>query len=142
MTASVRRPSLDIVVPLYNEEQVVALFHGRLMDVVTSLRRERDIRIYYVNDGSTDGTGAELEKLAARDAGVTIVELSRNFGHQAALTAGLDLASADAVVTLDGDGQHPPEPSTRPGTTSCSPSAPRPTCRASSGGPRPRSTGS
>jgi len=79
------------------------------MDVVASLRREHAVRIYYVNDGSTDGTGPELEKAAAHDAGVTIVELSRNFGHQAALTAGLDLASADAVVTMDEDGQHPPE---------------------------------
>jgi glycosyltransferase involved in cell wall biosynthesis len=110
MTAHPRRPTIDIVVPLYNEEEVVALFHGRLMDVVVAtLRREHTVRIYYVNDGSTDGTGAELEKLATREVGVTIVELSRNFGHQAALTAGLDLASADAVVTLDGDGQHPPE---------------------------------
>ena len=103
------RSTLDIVVPVYNEDQVVAAFHDRLMSVVALLRREHDIRIYYVNDGSTDGTAAELEKLVTLDAGVTIVELSRHFGHQAALTAGLDLASADAVVTLDGDGQHPPE---------------------------------
>jgi dolichol-phosphate mannosyltransferase len=79
------------------------------MSVVVPLRQEHDVRLYYVNDGSTDGTAAELEKLATLDAGLTIVELSRHFGHQAALTAGLDLASADAVVTLDGDGQHPPE---------------------------------
>jgi polyisoprenyl-phosphate glycosyltransferase len=79
-----------------------------LMDVVMPLRREHDVRIYYVNDGSVDHTGAELAKLAADDAGVTILELSRNFGHQAALTAGLDRAEGDAVVTLDGDGQHPP----------------------------------
>ena len=109
MTTHPRRPTIDIVVPLYNEEEVVAVFHGRLMDVLATLRREHAVRIYYVNDGSTDGTGAELEKLATHEVGVTIVELSRNFGHQAALTAGLDLASADAVVTLDGDGQHPPE---------------------------------
>jgi len=76
--------------------------------VVTPLRREYDVRIYYVNDGSIDHTGAELAKLAAEDTGVTILELSRNFGHQAALTAGLDRADGDAVVTLDGDGQHPP----------------------------------
>ena len=103
------RSTLDIVVPVYNEEQVVAAFHDRLMSVVAPLRQDHDVRLYYVNDGSTDGTAAELEKLATLDAGVTIVELSRHFGHQAALTAGLDLASADAVVTLDGDGQHPPE---------------------------------
>jgi len=104
-----RRLSIDIIVPVYDEEQVVAEFHRGLMAVVTPLRREHDVRIYYVNDGSADQTGAELLKLAADDASVTILELSRNFGHQAALTAGLDRAEGDAVVTLDGDGQHPPE---------------------------------
>jgi glycosyltransferase involved in cell wall biosynthesis len=104
-----RRLAIDIVVPVYDEEQVVAEFHRGLMAVVTPLRREHDVRIYYVNDGSADQTGAELLKLAADDAGVTILELSRNFGHQAALTAGLDRAEGDVVVTLDGDGQHPPE---------------------------------
>lgn len=108
MTVDERRLAIDIVVPLYNEEQVVAEFHRQLMDVVTPLRREYDVKIYYVNDGSVDHTGAELAKLAAGDAGVTILELSRNFGHQAALTAGLDRAEGDAAVTLDGDGQHPP----------------------------------
>src|SRR5688572_23780059 len=103
------RLRIDVIVPLYNEEQVVAEFHRRLMDVVTTLRREHVVRIYYVNDGSVDATAAELAKLAADDAHVTVVELSRNFGHQAALTAGLDRADGDVVVTLDGDGQHPPE---------------------------------
>jgi glycosyltransferase involved in cell wall biosynthesis len=109
MTIDQRPLAIDIVVPLYNEEQVVAEFHCQLMNVVTPLRREYDVRICYVNDGSVDHTGEELAKLAADDASVTILELSRNFGHQAALTAGLDRAEGDAVVTLDGDGQHPPE---------------------------------
>ena len=109
MTADPRRLAIDIVVPLYNEEPVVAEFHRRLMEVVTPLRREHDVRICYVDDGSSDRTGEELAELAAADAEVTVLELSRNFGHQAALTAGLDRAGGDAVVTLDGDGQHPPE---------------------------------
>ena len=104
-----RRLAIDIVVPVYNEEAVVAEFHRQLSVVVTPLRRDHDVRICYVNDGSVDHTGAELLKLAADDAGVTILELSRNFGHQAALTAGLDRAEGDVVITLDGDGQHPPE---------------------------------
>jgi polyisoprenyl-phosphate glycosyltransferase len=104
-----RRLAVDIVVPVYNEESVVGEFHRRLMEVVTSLRRAHDVRIYYVNDGSVDQTGAELLKLVSDDPGVTILELSRNFGHQAALTAGLDCARGDVVVTMDGDGQHPPE---------------------------------
>src|SRR5205814_8569314 len=109
MTAEKRRLAIDVVVPLYNEEQVVAEFHRRLMDVLTPLRRQHDVSIYYVDDGSVDHTGAELAKLAADDPDITVLELSRNFGHQAALTAGLDRARGDAVITLDGDGQHPPE---------------------------------
>ena len=109
MTAEKRRLTIAVVVPLYNEEQVVAEFHRRLMDVLTPLRRQHDVSIYYVDDGSVDHTGAELAKLAADDPDITVLELSRNFGHQAALTAGLDRARGDAVITLDGDGQHPPD---------------------------------
>ena len=103
-----RRLAIDIVVPLYNEEPVVAEFHRQLMAVVTGLRRECDVQTYYVNDGSVDHTGAELARLAAGDPPVTILELSQNFGHQGALTAGLDRAAGDVAVMLDGDGQHPP----------------------------------
>jgi glycosyltransferase involved in cell wall biosynthesis len=103
------RLSVGIVVPLYNEQAIVAEFHRRLMAVVGPLRGEHDVTIYYVDDGSDDHTGAELGKLAAGDDGVVVIELSRNFGHQAALTAGLDRAVGDVVVTMDGDGQHPPE---------------------------------
>ena len=109
MTGDGRRLAIDIIVPLYNEEAIVADFHRQLMAVVTPLRRDCDVRICYVNDGSRDKTGAELAQLAADDPNVTVLELSRNFGHQAALTAGLDRARGDAAVTLDGDGQHPPE---------------------------------
>ena len=108
MSPDARRLAIDIVVPVFNEEAVVAEFHRRLMDVVRPLRREHDVRICYVDDGSRDHTADELAKLAADDAGVTVLELSRNFGHQAALTAGLDRAEGDAVIMLDGDGQHPP----------------------------------
>src|SRR5262249_16300152 len=88
MMTDARRIAIDIVVPGYNEESVVGEFHRRLMEVVTPLRRVHDVRIYYVNDGSVDQTGPELLKLTSDDPGVTILELSRNFGHQAALTAG------------------------------------------------------
>jgi dolichol-phosphate mannosyltransferase len=109
MAVDGQRLGIDIVVPVYNEEAVVAEFHRRLTDVVTVLRRQHDVRICYVDDGSVDGTAGELAKLTADDTGVSVLELSRNFGHQAALTAGLDRAQGDVVVTLDGDGQHPPE---------------------------------
>jgi dolichol-phosphate mannosyltransferase len=109
MAADRHRLAIDVVVPLYNEEQVVAEFHRRLMDVVTALRRQHAVHVWYVDDGSVDATARELAKLAVDDGAVTVLELSRNFGHQAALTAGLDRAQGDVVVTLDGDGQHPPE---------------------------------
>jgi glycosyltransferase involved in cell wall biosynthesis len=102
-------PSLarvDIVVPVYNEDRVVLAFHQQLCQVVDKL--PYTFTIYYVNDGSEDQTGQNLAKIAAEDVRVVVVELSRNFGHQAALTAGLDLAQGDYVITMDGDGQHPP----------------------------------
>ena len=100
-------PSMDIIVPLFNEEQALPQFHTQLTQVTASLPYE--IRILYVDDGSSDGTPALLQKLAGGDPRVAFIELSRNFGHQPALTAGLDHADADIVVMMDGDGQHPPQ---------------------------------
>lgn len=101
------QPSLDLIVPVFNEEEALEAFHARLSRALEGLSHA--LRIIYVNDGSTDRTGELLDQLAAADERVVVLELSRNFGHQAALTAGLDLAQADFVITLDGDGQHPPE---------------------------------
>ncbi len=97
---------VDIVIPVYNEEEAVARFHASLVEVLAPL--PCDFHLLYVNDGSSDRTQEILEELAATDPRITIVELSRNFGHQAALSAGLDLAHGDVVITMDGDGQHPP----------------------------------
>jgi polyisoprenyl-phosphate glycosyltransferase len=99
--------SVEVIVPVYNEEEAVASFHQQLRQALDSLSYH--FKITYINDGSTDRTAETLEKIANQDKRVAIVELSRNFGQQAALTAGLDLAQADYVITLDGDGQHPPE---------------------------------
>jgi dolichol-phosphate mannosyltransferase len=98
---------IDVVVPVYNEADGIVAFHRRLTAVLRSVPVE--CRIIYVNDGSLDATQAELRSLVDGEACVCVLELSRNFGHQAALTAGLDFADADAVIMLDGDGQHPPE---------------------------------
>ncbi len=103
-----RGPSLDVVVPVYNEAEGLPRFHGRLAQALESLDLGR-ARILYVDDGSSDATPEVLRALAAEDPRVHVVTLSRNFGHQAALTAGLDRAEADVVVTIDADGQHPPE---------------------------------
>jgi glycosyltransferase involved in cell wall biosynthesis len=99
--------TIAIVVPVYNEESVVELFHAQLRAAMDALPYR--FRVYYVNDGSTDGTAQALQRITAVDERVEVIEFSRNFGHQAALTAGLDLAEGDYVISMDGDGQHPPE---------------------------------
>ncbi len=99
--------TLDVIIPVYNEENAVNEFHKRLIDTVDGLKESA--RVIYVDDGSTDRTAEILLKLVKNDDRVCIVQLSRNFGHQAALSAGLDLADADLIMMLDGDGQHPPE---------------------------------
>jgi glycosyltransferase involved in cell wall biosynthesis len=99
--------SLDIIVPAYNEEACVRAFYERLRAVLDSVPYVA--RVIFVDDGSTDATAALVATLAAGDARVGLLRFSRNFGHQAALTAGLDAADADAVITMDADLQHPPE---------------------------------
>ena len=99
--------SLDVVVPVYNEADCVDAFYGSLLAQLEPLHIP--FRIIYVNDGSQDETQALLSRLAQADARVQVLELSRNFGHQAAITCGLDAATAEWVLTMDGDGEHPPE---------------------------------
>jgi dolichol-phosphate mannosyltransferase len=107
MSTSDAIQTLSIVVPLYNEEEVIEAFHRQLQSVIDRLPWH--VMVYYVNDGSTDRTGEIVQRLAAADRRIAYLELSRNFGHQAALTAGLDVAPGDAIITMDGDGQHPPD---------------------------------
>ncbi|MBI3159523.1 MAG: glycosyltransferase family 2 protein [Chloroflexi bacterium] len=109
MTETIRREirAVAIIVPVYNEAGVVTSFHKSLATVLDALPQR--FTILYVDDGSRDGTPQELASLAAADPRVGVATLSRNFGHQAALSAGLDLADADAVICMDGDGQNPPE---------------------------------
>jgi dolichol-phosphate mannosyltransferase len=96
---------VSVVAPVFNEEQTVAELHRRLHESLTGLEFE----IILVDDGSADETPRMLARLAAEDRRLRVVTLSRNFGHQAALTAGLDHARGDAVVMMDGDLQDPPE---------------------------------
>jgi polyisoprenyl-phosphate glycosyltransferase len=98
---------LSVVVPAYNEKEVLPVFHRRLSDVLDSM--EVDIEIIYVNDGSTDNTISVLNTIREDDPRVAILDLSRNFGKEAAMTAGLDYAHGDAVVVIDADLQDPPE---------------------------------
>ncbi len=103
------RPKLSLVCPAFEEEEGLPYFHQALISVVDVLEKDYDLEILYVDDGSRDGTLQVIQHLAARDGRVRFLSLSRNFGHQAALTAGLDHSSGDVVISLDSDLQHPPE---------------------------------
>lgn len=98
---------LSIVVPIYNERTVLPLLYGRLRSVLEPL--EISYELVLVDDGSSDESGDYLLELATTSSVVKAVRLSRNFGKEAALTAGLDQASGDAVIILDSDLQDPPE---------------------------------
>lgn len=102
-----RSIDLSIVVPAYNEEQVLPVFHQRLSAVLDKLALVCEV--IYINDGSRDTTVAVIEGLRAADDRVALVDLSRNFGKEIALTAGLDFAKGKWVVVIDADLQDPPE---------------------------------
>ncbi|MBX9594432.1 MAG: glycosyltransferase family 2 protein [Roseomonas sp.] len=102
------RPVLSVVVPAYNEQEVLPIFHARLTPVMEAIGLPWEV--VYVNDGSRDRTLTIMEGLKAADPRVALVNLSRNFGKEIALTAGLDHAAATAaVIVIDADLQDPPE---------------------------------
>src|SRR2546423_4250999 len=109
--ATAAAQGLSIVVPLYNEAAGLALLHERLSGLAKALRQSYrlDCEVVYVDDGSADATLAIARGLAADALDVQVVSLSRNFGKEAALMAGLDHARRGAVLFMDGDGQHPPD---------------------------------
>jgi len=96
----------SIVVPLYNEEEVIAECHKRLSEAMAKCGGEYEL--IFVNDGSRDGTMGLAREIAGRDNNVRIISFSRNFGHQVAITAGMNEASGKAVVVIDADLQDPP----------------------------------
>ena len=101
---------LTVLVAAFNEAEALPLLHPRIARVLDGLAREGLVgRVLYVDDGSRDATWTVLQSLAANDARVGVLRLSRNFGKEAALTAGLDHVEAGAVLILDADGQDPPE---------------------------------
>lgn len=105
------QPSLlSIVTPCYNESEVIGLFYSAVKPVLESLKaiEDLDYEIIFVDDGSVDDTLDKLNQFAASDPHVRVSSLSRNFGHQITLTAGLDAAEGDAVIMMDSDLQHPP----------------------------------
>ncbi len=100
--------SIAYVFPVYNEAENVELLHRTVCQVTEALADRHHFTFIYVDDGSEDDSAARLQALADADHRVTVVELARNFGHQTAVTAGLDLVDADAVIIMDSDLQDPP----------------------------------
>lgn len=98
---------LSVVVPVYNEEANIKKFYSSVKAVLNTLPYEQEI--IFVDDGSADDSATMLKHIAEEDEAVKVLLLARNFGHQLALTCGLDYSKGDAVITMDGDMQHPPE---------------------------------
>jgi glycosyltransferase involved in cell wall biosynthesis len=110
-TRSTSTPTLSVVVPLFNEAKGLPVLHERIAEVARHLQVKRglNLEIVYVDDGSSDGTSDVAKSLPAIPLDIQVVTLSRNFGKEAALLAGLDHARPGAVLFMDGDGQHPPD---------------------------------
>lgn len=98
---------LSVVVPMYNEEEVLHDFHNLLLPEVESATKG-SFEIIYVNDGSKDATLDILREIAVKNKKIKVINLSRNFGKEIATTAGISVAKGDATLLMDGDGQHPP----------------------------------
>ena len=101
------RPLLSVVVPIYNEEQVIEALHSRLLQVLAPA--VPSFEIVFVNDGSRDKSAAMLDAICKSDPRFKALHFSRNFGHQAAVTAGLHSVTGNAIVVIDADLQDPPE---------------------------------
>ena len=101
------KPYLSIVIPVFNEAAILETLCSRLSSVLSPITD--DYEVIFVNDGSTDSSFQQLTEMAAGDRRFRVIDLSRNFGHQMAITAGLQYASGMAVIIMDGDLQDPPE---------------------------------
>ncbi len=106
--AAKTNPTINIVIPIYNEESCIESFDTSLRDVITRIKDVTFI-ITYCNDGSSDKTAEKLEGISKKYPATEILTLSKNFGKEIAITAGTTESNADAILTLDSDGQHPVE---------------------------------
>lgn len=100
---------ISVIIPLYNEEENLPILQARLKETLSKLPNTPQYEIILVNDGSKDRTRAIIQSLANEDEHITFINLSRNFGHQIAISAGIDICTGKAVVIMDGDLQDPPE---------------------------------
>lgn len=103
------KPLLSIVIPVFNEEESIGETSRRLLAIRDSLLQELDLELLFVNDGSIDRSLPLLKSISYKDSSVKVISFSRNFGHQIAVTAGLDFATGDYVAVIDADLQDPPE---------------------------------
>ena len=101
------KPVISIIAPVYNEEPIIDELYRRLVQVLDSTNEPWELVM--VNDGSADGSAEKMHRLAEQDSRVRVVNFARNFGHQNAVTAGMDYARGDAIVIIDADLQDPPE---------------------------------
>ena len=99
---------ISIVIPMYNEHEIANMCYKRINEVIKQLNNY-EYEIIFINDGSKDNTQLILEEIAKEDKNVKILSFSRNFGHQAAVTAGIKYVTGDAIVIMDADLQDPPE---------------------------------
>lgn len=102
-----RHPTYSIIAPVFNEQETLPHFYERIVTVMEPL--DGPFELIFVNDGSRDGSAKIMQELHDRDPRVRVIDFSRNFGHQIAISAGLDYAQGDAVIILDADLQDPPE---------------------------------
>ena len=100
---------ISVVVSVYNEELSLMEFYQETTKILMDLPKAWDYELLFVNDGSRDQSLSILRKLADADGRVKVINFSRNFGHEAAMIAGIDHASGDGIVCMDADLQHPPE---------------------------------
>lgn len=101
-------PEISIIIPVFNEEKNIKIIYGKLI-VLQCFKKNQNFEIIFVNDGSEDHSANELRALSKNDSKVKVITFSRNFGHQAALTAGIEFSKGNAVISMDCDLQDPPE---------------------------------
>lgn len=99
---------ISFVIPIYNEQAGLTSLYRELLSIWQRLNEHYDFELLFVNDGSTDNSGEELAKMSARDNRIKVIDFSRNFGKEIAISAGIERATGNAVIIMDGDLQHPP----------------------------------
>ena len=100
---------ISYIFPIYNEEDNIDLLYKTLSGVIAKIKKSYSFELIFINDGSADSSLEKLLKLQAKDSQIVVVNLSRNYGHQLAVTAGIDTATGDAVIIMDSDMQDPPK---------------------------------